>query len=101
MIEAISNPINITNYRQQHCSNIASKNPKEYYRRAIVIHLLHRLTKEINFRFTKFSNRVSTLLCLIPSIVCLPDMNLDFHNAVSEHKEDLPHHEISDEEIRL
>ena len=28
-------------------------------------------------------------------------MNLDFHNVVSEYKEDLPNYEIADQEIRL
>ena len=52
----------------------------------------------MKFRFPKFSNRVSTLLCLIPSIIYSPDMNLDFYNVV---REDLPNHETADQEIRL
>ena len=60
--------------------------------------ILDRLTQETKFRFIKFSNRVSTLLCLTPSIICSPDMNLDF---VSEYKEDFPNNEIADQVICL
>ena len=88
-----------TTIRQQHHNNIPSENPGENYRRATAIPLLNRLTQEIKFRFTKFSKRVSTLLCFIPSIICSPDMNLDFHNVVSKYKEDLPNHEIADQDI--
>ena len=61
-----------TTIRQQHHNNITSENPEEYYRRAIVIPLLDRLKQEMKFTFTKFSNQVSKLLYLIPSIICLP-----------------------------
>ena len=54
----------------------------------------------MKFRFPKFSNQVSALLCLISSSICSSDMNLDFQNIVSEYK-DLPHHEITDQEIHL
>ena len=44
--------------RHQHRNNIPSENPGEYYKRATTIPLLDRLTRERNFRFTKFSNQV-------------------------------------------
>ena len=90
-----------TTTRQQHRKNIPSKNPEKYDRRAITINLLDRLTQERKFRFIKFSNRVSPLLLCKPTTICSPDMNLDFHGAVSEYKEDLPNHEIVNQEIRL
>ena len=61
-----------TTISQQHHNSITSKNPEEYYRRAIVIPLLNRLKQEMKFTFTKFSNQVSKLLYLIPSIICSP-----------------------------
>ena len=60
-----------TTIKQQRHNNITSKNPEEYYRRAIVIPLLDRLKQEM-FTFTKFSSQVSKLLYLIPSIICSP-----------------------------
>ena len=43
-----------TTIRPQHRNNIPSENPGEYYRRAIALPLLDRLTQEMKFRFTKF-----------------------------------------------
>ena len=85
----ITPSIPLTTNRQQHRNNIPSTNPEQYYRREITIPLLDRLTQEMKFRSTKLSNQISTLPCLIPSVICSPDMNLDFHNIVSEYKDEI------------
>ena len=90
-----------TTTRQQYRNNIPSENPEEYYRKEIAVPLLDRLTQEMKFKLTKFSNRVSTLLCFIPSIIGSLDINLNFHNVVSEYKEDLPSYQIVDQGIYL
>ena len=90
-----------TTIRQQYRNNIPSENPEEYYRKEIAIPLLDRLTQEMKFKLTKFSNRVSTLLCFIPSIIGSLNINLNFHNVVSEYKEDLTNFQIVDQGIYL
>ena len=50
--------IPLTTNRQQHRNKIPSTNPEQYYRREITIPLLDRLTQEMKFRSTKFSNQI-------------------------------------------
>ena len=67
----------------------------------MAIRLFDRLIQEMKFRFTKFSNQVVTLLCFIPSILCSPEINLDFHDIVEKYKNNLSNYEITGQEILL
>lgn len=85
-----------TTIRQQHHNNITSENPEEYYRRAIVIPLLDRLKQEISLHSLNFLTKFQNCFTLSHQSY----VYLDFH-SVSEYEEDLPNHEIADQEIRL
>ena len=59
------------------------------YRRNIAIPSIDRFIQEIKFRFNKFSVCAATLLCLIPSVTCSPEVDLDFSSIIAEYKDDL------------
>ena len=59
------------------------------YRRNIAIPSIDRFIQEIKFRFNRFSVCAATLLCLIPSVTCLLEVDLDFSSIIAEYKDDL------------
>ena len=100
MAEVVGNPITMPRItgRQQHRSNQASSTPEEYYRKAIANEFLDHIISALEDRFSRPALVATSLLSLVPSVLCTREAPLD---AIAEEYEgDLPSPELLDTEVR-
>ena len=74
---------------------------EEYYRIAVAVSLINRLIQETKIIFHKIYSPVSSLFCLIPSILCSSERNLAFCDIINEYKNNLPNSETAYTEVSL
>ena len=86
--------------RQQNRSNILAASVQEYFQRNVAIPFLnHIIIISINRQFSKSAvTAIFLLLGLLPSIICLQDVNLE--EALIKYRDDLPSPELMDAELR-
>ena len=100
MGEAVESPITMPRItaRQQHRSNQESLTPEDYYKKAVAIPFLDHLLTSLNDQFSKSAIIASSLLGLVPSVLCCHDTSLDA--IAQEYKDDLPSPELLSMEVR-
>ena len=100
MGEAVESPITMPRItaRQQHRSNQESLTSEDYYKKAVAIPFLNHLLTSLNDRFSKSAIIASSLLGLVPSVLCCHDTSLDA--IAQEYKDDLPSPELLSMDVR-
>lgn len=65
--------------RQIHRCNAPADNPEQYYQRNVAVPLINHIKAELDEQFSDLSVLASSLLCLVPSVLC--DRAGDLPNA--------------------
>ncbi|XP_035668943.1 52 kDa repressor of the inhibitor of the protein kinase-like [Branchiostoma floridae] len=78
--------------RQQHRANAMAASPREYYQRNVVIPFLDHITTSLSDRFAASAKIATSLIGLVPTIVCSRDVRLE--DAVAQYEADLPSPEL-------
>ena len=63
--------------RQQHRSNPPSASPLNYFKRTVAIPFLDFIVSSLEERFSRFAVIATSLLSLVPSVLCTQDVILD------------------------
>lgn len=90
-------PRSFQSLRQQNRSNPPAESIEEYYKRSCAIPFLDHIIAHLDSRFSALTIKASSLLCLVPSIICAEDVVLT--DAVEVYKDDLPSPELLDLEL--
>ena len=77
---------------QQHRSNPESTSPGDYFKKSIAIPFLDHILSSLESQFSKSAIIASSLLGIVPSVLCSKDVNFD--SAVFMYEQDLPSPEI-------
>lgn len=80
--------------RQRYRANNPAASPLEYYRRNLVIPVLDEILSEFNSRFSELSTSASQLVGLVPSVICVRDVNVE--EIARLYTDDLPSSEMLD-----
>ncbi|XP_068742165.1 52 kDa repressor of the inhibitor of the protein kinase-like [Montipora capricornis] len=86
--------------RQIHRCNAPADNPEQYYQRNVAVLLINHIRAEQDEQFSGLSVLSSSLLCLVPSVLC--DRAGDLLNAdeiINTYKDDLPSPELLRQEL--
>ncbi|XP_019643005.1 PREDICTED: 52 kDa repressor of the inhibitor of the protein kinase-like [Branchiostoma belcheri] len=78
--------------RQQHRANAQAATPQQYYQRNTVIPFLDHIITSLNDRFAASAKIATSLIGLVPSILCTRDVCLE--DAVGQYEDDLPSPEL-------
>lgn len=78
--------------RQQHRSNPESATPCDYFKKTIGIPFLDHVISYLESQFSESAVTASTLLGIVPSVLCSRDIN--FNEVVSTYEQDLPSPEL-------
>ena len=84
--------------RQQHRSNVEASSPSEYFKRNVAIPFLDHILTCINQQFSSSAVIATSLLGLVPTVLCTKKVNLDA--AVKKYECDLPSPELFDLELK-
>lgn len=84
--------------RQQHRSNTEASSPQEYYQRNIVIPFLDHIIMCLNQQFSPSAVIATSLLGLVPNVVCSKEVSLE--EAVKKYEADLPSPELFPMELK-
>lgn len=60
--------------QQLHCPNAAASTIEEWYQINAAIPFLDHIISDLSCRFSPLAKRSSTLLCLVPSVLCTDKM---------------------------
>ena len=85
------------NLRQQHRSNAPAETIEEYYKRNSAIPFLDHVISNLESRFSPLARTASSLLCLVPSIIC--SEQISWGEVVDAYEGDLPSPELVDMEV--
>ena len=83
--------------RQQHRSNAEVQTPKEYFKQNDAIHLLDHIIMSIDEQFSPSAAVATSLLGLVPSVLCARDV--DLKAAITKYSDDLPSPELFQMEL--
>ncbi|XP_067030617.1 52 kDa repressor of the inhibitor of the protein kinase-like [Acropora muricata] len=86
--------------RQIHRCNAPADNLEQYYQRNVAVPLINHIKAELDEQFSDLSVLASSLLCLVPSVLC--DRAGDLPNAdeiINSYKDDLPSPELLRQEL--
>ena len=83
--------------RQQHRSNAEAQTPREYFQRNVAIPLLDHIIMCIEEQFSPSAKVATSLLGLVPSVLCSRNVNLNA--AVNAYTDDLPSPELFEMEL--
>ena len=78
--------------RQQHRSNAEAQTPREYFQRNVAIPLLDHIIMCIEEQFSPSAKVATSLLGLVPSVLCSRNVNLNA--AVNTYTDDLSSPEL-------
>lgn len=84
--------------QQLHHPNAAASTIEEWYQINAAIPFLDHIISDLSCRFSPLAKRSSTLLCLVPSVLCT-DKNVSFSEILDMYSGDLPSPELFDQEI--
>ena len=85
--------------KQQHRSNAEAQTPKKYFKRNVMIPLLDHIIMSINEqRFSPSVAVATSLLGLVPSVLCSRDV--DLKAAITKYSDDLPLPELFQMELQ-
>ena len=84
--------------RQCHHSNLPSKSPEEYFRKAITIPLLDHVQLTLESQFSAADLVSVSLIGIVPSICCTREVSLD--DALVTYADDLRSAELFEPELR-
>ena len=82
---------------QQHRSNAPAECPFEYYKNNVAIPFLDHILFNLDSRFSPLSTTATSLLTLVPAIICARNVELD--NAIQVYHDVLPSPELVPQEI--
>ena len=83
--------------RQQYRSNAEAQIPREYFQRNVAIPFLDHIIMCIEKQFSSSAKVATSLLGLVPSVLCLRNVNLNA--AVNIYTDDLPSPELFEMEL--
>ena len=84
--------------RMQNRANAPAESLQEHFLRNMAIPFIDNVITELKIRFTPLSATSSTLLGLVPSVLC--NQEVDIAEALQMYKDDLPLPELIDQELR-
>jgi len=84
--------------RQQHRSNAEAQTPKEYFKQNVAIPLLDQIIMSINGQFSPSAAVATSLLGLVPSVLC--GREVDLKAALTKYSDDLPSPELFQMELQ-
>ena len=84
--------------RQQHRCNAEASSPREYFKRNVAIPVLDHIIMCIDQQFSPSAVIAASLLGLVPSVLCLKDVELEA--AVGKYNADLPSPELFKMELK-
>ena len=83
---------------RKHRSNAPAESPFDYYNRNVAIPFLDHISSNLNTQFSVMAVTASSLLGLVPAIICTRDM--DIEDALKMYSNDLPSPELVKQEIK-
>ena len=83
--------------KQQNRSNAPAETTEEYYKRNCAIPLLDHIIANLHSRFSPLALKATSLLCLLPSIVCTKEV--DLKEVLELYETDLPSPELAQLEL--
>ena len=84
--------------RQTNRPNVATLTVEEWYKVNVAIPFLDHIITDLESRFSPLAKTASSLLCLVPSILC-SDHDVNFADVLDMYSGDMPTPEIFDQEI--
>ena len=84
--------------RQQHRSNAPAESPFDYYNRNVAIPFLDHISSNLNTQFSVMAVTASSLLGLVPAIICTRDV--DIEDALKIYSNHLPSPELVRQELK-
>lgn len=84
--------------KQQHRSNAPASSPREYYQRNVAIPVLDHIIACIDQQFSPSAIIATSLLGLVPNVLCSKDVELDA--AINKYEADLPSPELFQMELK-
>ena len=84
--------------RMRNKANAPAESVQEHFLRNVAIPFLDHVVTDLEARFSPLSVTSSTLLGLLPSVLC--SQEVDIAKAVDMHSDDLPSPELIDQEVR-
>ena len=84
--------------RQINRPNVVTTTIEEWYKVNVAIPFVDHIITDLESRFSPLAKRASSLLCLVPSILCTC-ANLDFSSVVEMYSSDLPSPQLFDQEL--
>ena len=94
-----SKPRSDKNKRQQHRSNVPAETVEAYYRRNCTIPFLDHIIADLEGQFSLLAVKASSLLGLVPSVICTEGTNINLQDAVDTYEGDLPSPELVEMEL--
>ncbi|KAJ8024668.1 52 kDa repressor of the inhibitor of the protein kinase [Holothuria leucospilota] len=80
--------------RQQLRSNAPASTPYEYYKRNLAIPFLDHINENLHTQFTGLAKKATSLLGLVPAVICSDPDSIDINEAVELYSTDLPSPEL-------
>lgn len=84
--------------RQMNRPNVVTTTIEQWYKVNVAIPFLDHIINDLDSRFSPLAKRASSLLCLVPSILCT-HTEVDFSSVLKMYSTDLPSPALFDQEL--